>query len=72
MAKKTKLLSASHTTRAEKTIRGAASAKFGRGKLDDLFFEHGQWFAIVRGRYYSVVDSLPGVDYRGIDFEGLG
>lgn len=69
-----KLLSTSNTSKAEKTIRGAAAAKFGRGKAD-LVFEHGQWFAIVRGRdddrYYAVVDALPGIDYRGIDFEAL-
>ena len=71
MPKKPKLLSVSHTTRAEKIIRGAAAAKFGRQKLDDLFFEHGQWYASVRGRTYSVVDAIPGVDYRGVDFEAL-
>lgn len=70
-----KLVSSTDTKAAEKKIRSAAAARFGRGKAD-LWFEHGQWWArIDKGYYdqdYSVVDAYPGVAGTGIDFEELG
>lgn len=72
-----KLISSTNTRKAERIIRGAAAVRFGRGRTV-LFYEHGQWFATIRQRghmltdeVYSVVDSIPGVDHRGIDFEAL-
>jgi len=65
------LISSQDTPKAERLIRSAAAAKFGRGRAD-LFFEHGQWWATVGSRSYSVVDAIPGVDHLGIDFEPLG
>jgi len=65
------LISSQDTRKAEKIIRSAAAAKFGRGRAD-LFFEHGHWWATVGDRTYDVVDAIPGVDGLGIDFEALG
>lgn len=71
-----KFISASNTKAAERKVRSAAAAKFGRGKAD-VFFEHGSWFARVddkrRGTEatYSAQDYRPGIDGTGIDFELL-
>lgn len=65
------LISSQDTPKAERIIRSAAAAKFGRGRAD-LFFEHDQWWATVGSRTYSVVDAIPGFDGLGIDFEALG
>jgi hypothetical protein len=65
------MISSQDTAKAERIIRSAAAAKFGRGRAD-LFFEHDQWFATVGSRSYSVVDAIPGVNRLGIDFEPLG
>jgi hypothetical protein len=65
------LLSARDTPKIERLVRSAAATRFGRGKARP-FFEHGQWWVDVNGRFYAVVDSRPGVGGLGLDFEATG
>lgn len=64
------LTSTRETAAAERLVRRAAAAKFGRGKARP-FYEHGQWFVEVGSRMYAVADYRPGVDGTGLDFEAL-
>lgn len=66
-----KLVTSTETKSAERKVRQAARAKFGRS-VYDAFFEHGQWWVSVGPtgeRIYSAVDAVPGVHGLGIDFE---
>lgn len=64
-----RLVSTSYTDRARRTITTAAVVRFGRATAH-LHYEHHQWWAILpSGKIYSVVDTIPGIETTGIDFE---
>lgn len=66
-----------NTKTMENRIKSAAAQKFGRGKAR-LFFEHGQWWAVIddpiedRDITYSVVDAEGPGTIDGFDFEEIG
>lgn len=66
-----KLITSQQTSRAEKAVRSAAAAKFGRGRAS-LVYEHGQWWATVWNPHdeedetYSAVDTSSGVDFERV------
>jgi len=73
-----------NTPLMEKRIERAAKYKFPRKKRS-LFFEHGHWWLTVYDYYkyerrnesgwdanFDVVDSDPGVNNTGFDFEEVG
>ncbi len=64
-----RLVTSQETEASRRKVRAAATVKFGRGKAN-IFFEHGQWFAEVNGRYWSAVDAYPGIAH-GVDFERI-
>jgi hypothetical protein len=72
-----RLRSTENTHAVEKLVRRAAVARFGRGRYNTPFYEHGQWRleAIVPGAddhvHFAVVDAYPGVAGTGLDFEEL-
>ncbi len=70
-AKRSKLLTSQPTARAEKAVRSAAAAMFGRGKATPVY-EHGQWWVTVwndrdeEEETYSAVDTSSGVGFERV------
>lgn len=65
-----RLITSENTRRAEKAVRSAAAAKFGRGGRKDFFFEHGQWWLTIdrddETDTYSAVDTNLGIDFERV------
>jgi hypothetical protein len=65
-----KLITTENSPKAERAVRSAAAARFGRVRKD-VFYEHGQWWVRMQGddpyedRTYSAVDIGRG----GVGFE---
>ena len=71
MATKKKLITSQDTSAAERAVRSAATARFGRVKKD-VFYEHGQWWVQIWDPIEQEDVSFSAVDTnRGIDFERI-
>lgn len=64
-----RLVASQNTRAAERAVRSAATARFGRVRKD-VFYEHGQWWVRVdplgRAIDFSAVDTNRGIDFERV------